>query len=95
MNNKETQSILGSQSDWKQAFFKGHSTFKLLAIVCLAIASVLYAVNIMSKGLESSETTTKRGKMSLTKQNSVAQQTAPPVGISAPEKIETATFALG
>jgi hypothetical protein len=95
MDDKETQSIPGRQSPWKQAFLNGRSTFKLLAVVCLAIASALYAVNIMSKGPESSETTARRGKMSLTKQNSVTHQAVPPVDISMPAKTATATFALG
>ncbi len=63
--------------------------------VCLAIASLLYAVKIMNGGFRNPETTKERDKMFVTKAESEPNRTIPPVDAYAPAGLETATFALG
>jgi hypothetical protein len=96
MNDKETQSfIVNGKSDSKLPSRNRRTVIKLLIGVCLAIASLLYAVEIMNGGFKNLETTKEGDKMFLTKTESEPNRTIPPVDAYAPAGIETATFALG
>jgi hypothetical protein len=68
---------------------------KILTVGCLGIASLVYGITIMSKGSEEPATTERNETMYLTKQNPVTNQGIPPIDLSVPARIETATFALG
>ena len=96
MNDKYTPpTIPGDKSDSKLPSRNRRTILKLLIGVCLAIASLLYAVEIMNGGIKNPETTKEGDKMFLTKTDSVPNRTIPPVDAYAPAGIETATFALG
>ena len=96
MNDKYTPpTIVGDESDSKLPSRNRRTILKLLIGVCVAIASLLYAVEIMNGGFKNPETTKEGDKMFLTKTESVPNRTIPPVDANAPAAIETATFALG
>ena len=96
MNSKEKQPIIISdKGNSKHTFQNRRTILKLLVGTCLAIASLLYAVEIMSGTPKNLETTKERGKMILSKTGSVANHAIPPVDVYVPARIETATFALG
>ena len=96
MNDKYTPpTIVGDASDSKLPSRNRRTILKLLIGVCLAIASLLYAVEFMNGGFKNLETTKEGDKMFLTKTESEPNRTIPPVDAYKPAGIETATFALG
>lgn len=96
MNSKEKQPIIISdKGNSKHTFQNRRTILKLLVGVCLAIASLLYAVEIMSGTPKNLETNEERDKMTLSKTGSAANHAIPPVDAYVPARIETATFALG
>jgi hypothetical protein len=96
MNDKYTPpTIAGDESDSKLPYRNRRTILKLLIGVCLAIASLLYAVDIMSGAPENLETKKERDNMFATKTQSEPNRPIPPVDAYAPARIETATFALG
>jgi hypothetical protein len=96
MNDKYTPpTIVGDESDSKLPSRNRRAILKLLIGVCLAIASLLYAVEIMNGGIKNPEATKEGDKMFLTKTESEPNRTIPPVDANTPVRIETATFALG
>ncbi len=96
MNSKEKQpTIVNDKSDSEHPSRNRRTILKLLIGVCLAIASLLYAVEIMNGGFKNLETKKEGDKMFLTKTESEPNRTIPPVDAYAPVGIETATFALG
>ena len=96
MNSKEKQPIIVSdKGNSKQTFRNRRTVLKLLIGVCLAIASLLYAVEIMNGGFNNPETTKEGDKMFPSKTDSVTNHAIPPVDAYVPAQIETATFALG
>lgn len=70
-------------------------TFKIAAVACVVIASLLYATEFMSSGMESPAKIERNKIMIVTKQNPSANRVIPTVVEAIPEKLETATFALG
>jgi hypothetical protein len=96
MNSKEKQPIIvGDKGNSKHTFRNRRTALKLLIGFCLAIASLLYAVEIMSGTPKNLETTKERDKMIVSKTDSAANRAIPPVDAYMPARIETATFALG
>jgi hypothetical protein len=96
MNDKYTPpTIVGDDSDSKHLYRNRHASLKLVIGACLAIASLFYTVAIMNGGFRNLETTKEGHKMFLTKTDSVANHTIPPVDANTPAGLETATFALG
>jgi hypothetical protein len=96
MFGKEAHSIVVPDNAGSRDIFSNrHMILKILTIACLGIASLLYGITTMSKGSEQPATTERNEAMFLTKQNSVMNQGIPPIDLSVPAKIETATFALG
>jgi|WetSurSiteA1Bulk_404760.scaffolds.fasta_scaffold86653_2 hypothetical protein len=96
MNSKEKQPIIVSdKGNSKHTFRNRRTVLKLLIGVCLAIASLLYAVEIMSGMPKNLETTKERDKMIHSKTGSAANHAIPPADAYVPARIETATFALG
>jgi hypothetical protein len=96
MNSKEKQPIIvRDESGSKLLSRNRRAGLKILIGVCLAIASLLYAVDIMNGGSKDPKTTKEGDKMFLTKADSQPNHAIPPVDAYMPARIETATFALG
>ncbi len=73
-------------SDW-QAIIK--------LLLCFAIASLLYGVTILRQGSQNPGAAERNKTMFVAQENSLINQTIPQIDLSAPAKVETATFALG
>jgi hypothetical protein len=86
---------IGDESESKLPSPNRRAVLKLSIGVCLAIASLLYAVDIMNGGSKDLKTTKEGDNMFLTKTDSQPNRTIPPVDAYAPAGMETATFALG
>lgn len=69
--------------------------FKISAVACVAIASLLFATEFVSAGMKSPSQIERNQIMIVTKQNTSTNRVMPPVVEAIPEKLETATFALG
>ena len=96
MFGKEAHSIVvPNNSKSGKIFSNRHMILKILAIACLGTASLLYGITIVSQGSEEPAATERNEAMYVTKQNSVMNQGIPPIDLSVPARIETATFALG
>ena len=96
MNDKYAPpTIVGDTSNSKLPSRNRRTILKLLIGVCVAIASLLYAAEIMNGGFKNPETTKEGDKMFLTKTETEPNRTIPPVDAFVPTTIETATFALG
>ena len=96
MFGKEAHSIVVPNNTGSRDIFSDrHMILKILTIACLGIASLLYGITIVSHGSERPATTERNEAMYVSKQNSVMNQGIPPIDLSVPARIETATFALG
>jgi hypothetical protein len=96
MFGKKAHSIVVPNNTGSRNIFSNrHMILKILTIACLGIASLLYSITIVSHGSERPATTERNEAMYVTKQNSVMNQGIPPIDLSVPARIETATFALG
>ncbi len=96
MSGKEAYSfVIPKNSGPRDIFSNRPMIFTILTVACVAIASLLYGITIISKGSEEAATTERKQAMFLKNQNSLTNQAIPPIDLSVPAKIETATFALG
>ena len=96
MTDKEPQPPVGShETSSKRAIRHRGLILAILTVGCLCIASLLYAVRIMSDGPEAPTTTLMRDTMFFTQQKPMVNHTIPPIDLSAPDQTATATFALG
>lgn len=96
MNSEETRpAIARDKGSPRDSSRNKHTMLGLLIGGCLAIALMLYAVQIMSAGSKSVETAKARDTMFAAKTKSEPNHAIPPVDAQVPAKIETATFALG
>jgi hypothetical protein len=96
MNDKYTPpAIGGDESDSRHISQNRRTILKLLVGTCLAIAPLLYAVEIMSGAPDNIETAKERNSMFATKAETAPDRAIPPVDANLPTRIETATFALG
>jgi hypothetical protein len=96
MNPEDMQpTIVGDARDSKHPYRNRHTILKLLVGTCLAIASLLFAVGMMSSAPKNVETAKERNSMFATKAEAAPDRAIPPVDANLPARIETATFALG
>jgi hypothetical protein len=93
MNDKYTPpSVGGDESGSKHPSLNRRTILKLLVGTCLAIASLLYAVEIMSGAPNNIETAKERNSMFATKADAAPDRAIPPVDANLPARIETATL---
>jgi hypothetical protein len=96
MNSEETQpAIAGNKGNLKHTSRNKGAILRIWIGVCLAIALLLYAVQIMSGSANNPETAKARDTMFAAKTKSEPSHAIPPVDAQVPANIETATFALG
>jgi len=96
MTDKEPQPPVGSHDRSSERAIRHRGLIlAILTVGCLSLASLLYAVRIMSDSPEAPTTTLRRDTMFSTQQKSVVNHRIPPIDLSAPDQTATATFALG
>lgn len=78
-----------------QARGRRNRIFKIAASACVAIASLLCATEFVRGGMKSFSQIERNQIMIVTKHNASSNRVMPPVVEAIPEKLETATFALG
>ena len=96
MFGKEAHSIVvPNNAGSRDIFSNRRMILKILTIACLGIVFLLYGITIVSQGSEEPAATERNEAMFLAKQNTVTNSAIPPIDLSVPARIETATFALG
>ena len=96
MTDKESQPHLGSHERSSERAIRNRGLIlTILTVGCLCIASLLYAVRIMSDGPEAPTTTLRRDTMFFAQQKPMVNHRIPPIDLSVPDQTATATFALG
>ena len=96
MFDREAYSLMvPNDSGSRDIFSNRHMILKILSVAGLGIASLVYGITTMSKGSEEPAATGRNETMYIAKQNPVTNQGIPPIDLSVPARIETATFALG
>lgn len=96
MKSEEKQpTIVGDEGNSEHTSRNRRTILELLTCLCLIVAPLLYAIDIISGGSNNPETTKERDRMYLSKAESQTNRAIPPVEANVPARIETATFALG
>ncbi len=96
MNGKRAENHPISEPRGAERPFLGkRMIFIILVVAGFGTATLFYAGRIIGQAPEAPAMTERMAPMFVTKPNSAANPGIPPIDLSAPGKIETATFALG